>query len=197
MNISYEQYLKTSSGQNALKKGSIAAAAGQPRKNNPWPSNCPLRHRAWNEGWDRATGSNNPVIHIQVSGASGGSSKPGHQNKETEMSNQLYETKDGKFVTRLATNSLGHAVVEEKGTGSVFAVDAADLKKVVPYTIELTSIQGGPQHFLAKEGQVKQGDILISPSGVVCVVTQVNSENAHTQRTLEEKNFRRVMTEAL
>lgn len=88
------------------------------------------------------------------------------KGKKEMAKNDLYEVKvDGKslFGTKLAVNSLGQWVMEIKGSGLVVAVDAADVTKVVPYTIGVSFVDGGTvYHYLADVSEgYKVGDFAI------------------------------------
>lgn len=110
--------------------------------------------------------------------------------------NQLFQTADGVYVTRLATNSKNEAVVEERGTGRVFSVDSSTLKKVIPYTVDIR-IGNQIAQLLSAPDQVKLGDTLVNVNtGAIAQVTKLNSEAEGT--TNELKTFyRRIATEEI
>jgi hypothetical protein len=185
-------YFKTESGKRHVEQGRRAWRENRHRDTCPWQQHgTPLRRAAWLYGYD-----NPQTIGAIVSGTIT-AAKICVQSEPT-MSKQLYETADGKFVTILATNSENKPVVEERGTNAVFVIDdKATLKKVVPYTVAIAfGPHNGDQHFIAKEGQVAVGDVIISNNGFG-QVTAVGTENTNTQRSLSDAGFRRVATETL
>jgi hypothetical protein len=76
----------------------------------------------------------------------------------------LYEvTVDGKITYghKLAVNSKGQWVLEEKGTGNVLTVEKAYVAEVMPYTVAIKFCGvGNDYNFFAKEGDVEVGDIV-------------------------------------
>lgn len=99
--------------------------------------------------------------------------------KEKTVSN-LYQTKDGKFGTYLATNSAGLIVLEMKGSGAAEAYDKKDLEIVRPYTVALKSAQG-IQHYRAKKGSLAVGDIIIN-GFTIYVVTELDTKSETSAR---------------
>lgn len=168
--MTIREYLKTSSGAAVYERGATARREGLALEDNPFPERWPLRHSTWNLGYQDETNMKSSSL-------------------------QLYEV-DGKYVTRIATNSLNLAVVEERGTGLVFTCEPEKLKKVIPYTVTLLS-EGVEKHFIAKPGQVADGDLLISGNGVIARVIKVNSEVSSARVALGDWGFRRLVTEAL
>lgn len=172
--MSEDEYVFSAASRSYRLAGAEAAHKSQPRDSNPY-ANSPakLRAAAWWYGYDHQL----------------------KQEKKKPMT-QLYETPEGKFVQRLATNSENLAVVEEKGTGNVFKIDPSLLKRVVPFTIAIT-FNGSEQHFIApKEIKLAVGDLVISKAGALGIVTLLGSESA-TRGKIEDMGFRRVVTEAL
>jgi hypothetical protein len=78
----------------------------------------------------------------------------------------LYEVND-KFAKKLAVNSSGLWVMEEKGTGTVFTSDKKDCKEVVPYTVEVRFTQNFGEskgyQYTSVEGRFNVGDLLWMP----------------------------------
>lgn len=105
------------------------------------------------------------------------------QQKEEAM--QLYEIKNGEnttFGTKLAVNSEKKWVMEEKGTGSVLVVDPANVKKVMPYTIEIRFKGEGQNYaYLADKGVFKKGEFYlmkdVSDTWQIVQVGAVDTEN--------------------
>lgn len=105
------------------------------------------------------------------------------QQKEEAM--QLYEIKNGEnttFGTKLAVNSEKKWVMEEKGTGSVLVVDPANVKKVMPYTIEIRFKGEGQNYaYLADKGVFKKNEFYlmkdVSDTWQIVQVVAVDTEN--------------------
>lgn len=118
------------------------------------------------------------------------------QEKETDMTGKLYQTKDGKrFGTFLARNSAGKLVLELKDkAGGVEAFAPEEVEVVTPYTIGVHS-DGGPAHYETPAGSVKVGDLLIlGDSGVnFAVVTELDTKKDGAKPL----NARRILTEAV
>ena len=97
----------------------------------------------------------------------------------------LYEVNDGKsksFAHKLATNSEGLWVMEEKGTGKVFTADKATVEEVMPYTISIQFPTSDSHYsYFAEKGKFKKGDFFIigrANSGFAIVrVTDVDTKS--------------------
>lgn len=112
----------------------------------------------------------------------------GTTKEESTMKDQLYKYGE-QYVKRLATDSKGQAVVEDASTGTIFAVDPTKLELVVPYTVAVQFSSGETTyHYLAVEGTVEKGDILLQAGNVLKIarVTDVNTKSL--QATVELKN---------
>jgi hypothetical protein len=191
------QYFQTESGKRHVEQGRTAWRANRHRDTCPWnQQGTPLRRAAWLHGYDNPQ-SINAITSATIEAGTIIAAKICIQS-EPPMSKQLYETADGKFVTILATNSENKPVVEERGTNAVFVIDdKATLKKVVPYTVSIGfGPHNGEQAFIAKEGQVAVGDVIVSNNGFGQVIA-VGTENTQTQRNLSECGFRKVATQPL
>jgi hypothetical protein len=107
----------------------------------------------------------------------------------------LYETKDGKFGTKIAVNSQGRFVLEMKGTGEVAVFDEKDLEEVVPYTVRLYDLfEEQPSHVqIAQEAGVVVGDLLMSGRKFYRV-EEVNTKNRSARKL---SGLRRLVTEEL
>lgn len=101
--------------------------------------------------------------------------------------NQLLQIKDtDKYGYQLAVNSQGKVVFEVKGSNEILTVDKDDLVKVIPYTVTikfLTNTSEKEYAYLAKEGQVNKGDILVVNNSLA-IVTKVNSQSEHATKEL-------------
>lgn len=106
---------------------------------------------------------------------------------EDEMT-KLYEVKDETkskgvtFATKLATNSAGEWVMEEKGTGRVFSIDKASCEEVLPYSIRVKFGDSGTAYsYLADKDQFEVGFYLVAgynSSGFqVARVTEVDTKS--------------------
>lgn len=126
---------------------------------------------------------------------------PDQEEVTIDMTNILYETKDGKFGTKCGENSEGKWILEIKGAGGeVKAFDPKDLTEVVPYSVELIRLNVEPgvkperRHYRAKKDSVKVGDVLMQVT--TSALWKVNKVDIKS-RTLHDSNngFVRLMTE--
>lgn len=106
--------------------------------------------------------------------------------KMSSPNTQLYIVKNSnQYVTRIGTNSENLAVVEEKATGKIFAVDPKELDKVLPYTVSVKFMTSSTiYHYLTQKNQVKEGDLLFGKDAShFAQVIKIDSknENATTQ----------------
>jgi hypothetical protein len=107
------------------------------------------------------------------------------QPNQKENIMQLYEIKHGEattFGTKLAVNSEKKWVMEEKGTGAVFVVDPANVKKVMPYTVDIRfKGEGQAYSYLADKGAFKKGEFYlvkdVSESFQIVQVVAVDTES--------------------
>ena len=107
------------------------------------------------------------------------------QPNQKENNMQLYEIKHGEantFGTKLAVNSEKKWVMEEKGTGAVFVVDPANVKKVMPYTVDIRfKGEGQAYSYLADKGAFKKGEFYlvkdVSESFQIVQVVAVDTES--------------------
>jgi hypothetical protein len=107
------------------------------------------------------------------------------QPNQKENNMQLYEIKRGEattFGTKLAVNSEKRWVMEEKGTGAVFVVDPANVKKVMPYTVDIRFKGGGQAYsYLADKGAFNKGGFYlvkdVSESFQIVQVVAVDTES--------------------
>jgi hypothetical protein len=93
-----------------------------------------------------------------------------------------------KYGFQLAINSSGKAVVEVKGTGEILTVDPNLLEEVIPYSVDVKFIGADSTRtysYWAKEGSLKLGDIVFSPSNnQFVVVVKVNSKSRAANKFL-------------
>lgn len=123
--------------------------------------------------------------------------------KEPEMTQALYETKDGKFGTKCGENSEGKWIIEIKGAGGeVKAYDKEDLTEVVPYTVELMrlnaerGVQPEKRHYRAEKDSVKTGDVLMQlTTSALWRVVAVDTKCRTAQSS--KNGFARLLTEAV
>lgn len=102
------------------------------------------------------------------------------KQKEITM-NALYEItkEDGTkvFATKMAEKSKTLWVMEIKGTGEFVAVDVAQIQEVVPYTIKIKDLASvSTSHHEAEEGKFAVGDLLLSKSGGLGMVVELNTK---------------------
>lgn len=107
--------------------------------------------------------------------------------------NTLYEIKqDGKttFGTKLAVNSAGQWVMEEKGTGLTVVVDKANVEEVMPYTVDVTFKDGSQAYsFTSEKGKFNKGDVLLLESKFegfsIALVTAVDTKAKSATKELK------------
>lgn len=96
------------------------------------------------------------------------------------LSNKLYQTKDGEFGVALAINSVGHLVLEMKKTGEVKSFDPTLLELVMPFTVVVRYDNGAETHYISKEGDLEVGDIVLVDGGKgfkIGTVTKTNTKS--------------------
>lgn len=102
---------------------------------------------------------------------------------------KLYQIKDtDTFVSRLATNSEGLAVVEEKGTGKVSAINPDLLIEVVPFTIETKDVKGNVRHFSANKDFWEVNDVFPF-EGNLYVVSKIGSNGGDNLKKVPNKKL--------
>ena len=104
-----------------------------------------------------------------------------HIKQKEIIMNALYEItkEDGTkvFATKMAEKSKTLWVMEIKGTGEFVAVDVAQIQEVVPYTIRVKDIAtGSTSHHEAEEGKFAVGELLLSKSGGLAMVIELNTK---------------------
>lgn len=87
------------------------------------------------------------------------------ETQENQMS--LLQIKGTEtYGIQLAINSAGKAVLEVKGTGEILTVDPSLLEEVIPYSVGVKFVGNDSHkvyHYWAKDGSVKEGDIVFMP----------------------------------
>ena len=114
---------------------------------------------------------------------------------EKEEMQKLYEVTQGdmkRYASKLAVNSSGQWVMEEKGTGSVFTADPKTCEEVKPYTIEVMTTGGSKTTFTAEKGKYQEGEVYWYDQGFV-VVRRVDTKQDSHQGEFKPKM--RVLTE--
>lgn len=115
--------------------------------------------------------------------------------KEEEM-NKLYEVTLGdmkKYATKLAVNSNGDWVMEEKGTGAVFTARPDACEEVKPYTIEVSTTNGSKVHHTAEKDKFKVGEMFWTSNSGIMVVTKIDTKQDRHQGDF--KPVSRLLTE--
>lgn len=103
-----------------------------------------------------------------------------------------------KFGTYLATNSVGHLVLEIKGTGEVRAFSPEDVSEVKPYTVALKFVGASsrnPTHYRSKPGALERGDMVIFVDGAIAIVTKIDTKQEGAQSL--GKGVRKLVTAPL
>jgi hypothetical protein len=125
------------------------------------------------------------------------------QNEKEENMKQLYEISGvggTTFGTKLAVNSEGKWVMEEKGTGSVVVADPSAVKKVMPYTIGVKFGGEGQEYsYLAEKGKYEKGQTFLVTSNAgnyqIAVVHRVDTESEKATKNFSP--IARILTEAV
>jgi hypothetical protein len=114
-----------------------------------------------------------------------------NQGETIMAKDTLYEIKEGtatRFATKLAINSSGQWVMEEKGTGIIFTVDKTNAEEVMPYTVSVKFADGSRTYsYFAAKDQYEKGSFYFmdSPSGWSIVkVTDVNTKSRAAAKEL-------------
>lgn len=168
------------------------------------PQNCPPKIKKWKrprKGWYIRFAYVSSLRAYDYDGESYGSyeartwreaddfvyiNPPNTEEVVINMTDILYETKDGKFGTKCGENSEGKWILEIKGTnGAVEPFDPKDLTEVLPYTVELTCMgdyaNGKKQekrHYRAKKDELNKDDILMQiTTGRLWRVSQIDSKS--------------------
>lgn len=120
---------------------------------------------------------------------------------EEEMAT-LYEfTVNGTktYGHKLAVNSKGEWVMEEKSGGGVFPVDKKKVEEVIPYTVDIHFANDyddtATYSYLATEGQFSVDDLLFLNTPVtktMAVVVAVNTKSKKATKNLSEEAIGRV-----
>ena len=118
--------------------------------------------------------------------------------KEKEM-NKLYEVTQGdikKYATKLAVNSNGDWVMEEKGSNSVFTAKDTQCEEVKPYTILVRqAFQNMSNHYTAKKDEFNPGDVFVTSQGEIVTVVKVDTKQDNHKGDF--KPVTRIVTEAV
>lgn len=118
---------------------------------------------------------------------------PCHKKNEEAM-NTLYEVKVEDtitFATKLAVNSNGLWVMEEKSTGKVFTARKEDIEEVTPYTIDLVFYNGQTTYsYLSEAGKYAKGDVILmpgqnSPSPQFAFIVDVDTKSKKATKELK------------
>lgn len=172
------------------------------RKHNP---------SAWRE-WElthgiKKYGAKNPFMEGSLSSRRWSIAYFNYHNSKEPKETPTMATKDQlykhgeQYVKRLATDSKGQAVVEDASTGAIFAVDPSKLEMVVPYTVAVRFNTGSTiYHYLAAEGVVAKGDILLTKAeGPINLATVIEVDTKSLGATAELKSafIRKLKTEEL
>ena len=118
-----------------------------------WDGNTDLKGKSWNE----------------------------RKQQAMEITMSLYQVKGTQeYGTYLTTNSTGQMVLEMKGAGgAVKAFNKDELEEVVPYTIKVQGVTDTSYfaNYEIAEGKVAKGDIIISESGNMYMVKELNTRS--------------------
>lgn len=128
------------------------------------------------------------------------------ESTETVNMSKLFQINNGdnepKFGTYLATNSVGHLVLEIKGTGEVRAFPPEEVSEVKPYTVALKFVGIASQarsqsqtHYRSKPGALERGDMVIFVDGAIAIVTKIDTKSEAAQSL--GKGVRKLVTAPL
>ena len=101
--------------------------------------------------------------------------KPG----EETMKDTLFETKDGRMGTYVATNRENKYVLEMKDTKGYEAFGKDEVDEVIPYTfdVKFEDYDETAYSFWGTEGAVEVGDLLVRDNRTFCVVVAVDTKS--------------------
>lgn len=117
-----------------------------------------------------------------------------NQTNNTQEENnmtKLYEVKESVtvtvFATKLAVNSSGLWVMEEKGTGRVFTADPSIIEEVMPYTIEVmfSGTFDKKYSYFAPKGAFEKGQAFLMKNASLCVVTGVDTKSTSATKDFD------------
>lgn len=116
--------------------------------------------------------------------------KENETKKEENAMPKLYQTKEktARYGTYLAKNSDGKIVLEMKDSSNMFeAFDPKDVEEVLPWTFYAVVVGAGSGrrhecHYSTKKNAVNVGDLLLSDSGNLYRVKQVNTKCADPKK---------------
>ena len=120
--------------------------------------------------------------------------------EETDnMKNKLFKTiETNRFGTGLAIDSDGKYVLKMQDSGNFESFEEKDLKRVMPYTFDVTFVGGdgnrGTRYsYRGREGQVAVGDILIlNDSFSIARVVAINTESESATKTFNGSKLQTV-----
>lgn len=106
---------------------------------------------------------------------------------------KLYEVKESDtattFATKLAVNSSGLWVMEEKGTGRVFTATPSSAEEVMPYTISVQFFGMGnalkDYSYFAAKGAFEVNQVFMMDSNSICRVTGVDTKSIYATKDFE------------
>lgn len=105
------------------------------------------------------------------------------QNMKTLYS---FAKEDGStgYGTHIGTNSQGHYLIEEKGTGVIQVFSKDKLEEVLPYTFS-AKIGNTETHYQGSPGTLAVGDVLLHSGGgsspQVALVTAIDTKNKNAR----------------
>lgn len=101
-----------------------------------------------------------------------------------------------EILDKLAVNSNGDWVMEEKGTGQVFTAQASSCEEVKPYTILVrNTMQNQANHYTAKKDEFNVGDAFVTSQGEIVTVVKVDTKQDNHKGDF--KPTTRIVTEAV
>ena len=82
---------------------------------------------------------------------------------------KLYEVSEGltekTFANKLAVNSNGQWVMEEKGTGRVFTANKNEVEEVFPHTVDVQNLGNTAVcSYTYPKGKLAVGDLVLTPN---------------------------------
>lgn len=112
---------------------------------------------------------------------------------ETQPMNTLYSFTEGDttvYASVIGKTQTGELVLEARGGNGIYTKKPSEVTEVIPYTVSI-KFGNTDQHFEATEGALCKGDVVLSSSGSMGVVTATNTKNK-SAKTL--KGARKVLT---
>jgi hypothetical protein len=100
------------------------------------------------------------------------------KKEETDMTNKLYKTLDGKRYGEYRAKDGNNILLFMNDTNTYEAFDPSAIKRVMPFTYDIIfSGNGTVYSYIGTDGEVAVGDLLLGDSMTIAQVVAVNTES--------------------